>query len=339
MEELFKNFLVSLSDYLDWVFVIIEYIQDFFRGLAENLSTYLGWLSAILILLWIILIPKSDGRFTTGYRDNAIPPGCFLPLTGIFFGVCSYYLSDVDTLIIYKYMTWVFYAFIICLVIFILFLFFKNRSSIPRNIPDIQTTPPPEVFRPKTSNSSRNRNISFNENKKQLDFEGINDAFSGEPINLKNKIYGCNCGVFYHQSSYEIIKAENNSKCVSCTYKKIRPYNITIKKSNARNHETNLVSIENYKNFENKVVNFEGYIHKVVLSSSVSMYAAMFEKKKPINGFKLVFFGDGVNKVGGPSYIKSIKGKNITVRGLVLNDPIFGWKIMISEKSMILKLQ
>ena len=62
----------------------------------------------------------------------------------------------------------------------------------------------------------------------------------------------------------------------------------------------------------------------------------MFEDKSWIRGFKLVFFRDAVRKVGGKPYISGLQGKTVSVRGLVINHPRFGYEIVVSEKSMIL---
>ena len=53
-----------------------------------------GGLSILAIILWIILIPKSDKRFSSGYKNNSEAPGCFLPIFGIVTFLIAYYTSD-----------------------------------------------------------------------------------------------------------------------------------------------------------------------------------------------------------------------------------------------------
>ena len=53
-----------------------------------------GALSILSILLWILLMPKSDKRFSSGYKDNALAPGCSLPIFGIITFAIAYYISD-----------------------------------------------------------------------------------------------------------------------------------------------------------------------------------------------------------------------------------------------------
>ncbi|MCY1308839.1 hypothetical protein D9M70_588770 [compost metagenome] len=65
----------------------------------------------------------------------------------------------------------------------------------------------------------------------------------------------------------------------------------------------------------------------------------MFEDKSWAKGFKLVFFRDGARKVGGSQYIKSLAGKSVKVRGLVIKHPKFGYEIIVSEKSMMLSVK
>ena len=39
-------------------------------------------------------MPKSDKRFSSGYKDNAVAPGCSLPIFGIITFAIAYYISD-----------------------------------------------------------------------------------------------------------------------------------------------------------------------------------------------------------------------------------------------------
>ena len=174
-----------------------------------------------------------------------------------------------------------------------------------------------------------------------INFEGINDAFSGVPIDPKKTIYGCTCGVFYHASSYEVIKSENNYNCVACSMPNISLFgkDKTKRKDTFRNHDANLVTLSNYKQHFNRVVTFEGKVHNILQSRSGTSYAVMFENKSWTKGFKLVFFRDAVEQYGGPRYIYSLKGKTIKVRGLLIRHQTFGDEIMINERAMVLSVR
>ncbi|MBW7936918.1 MAG: hypothetical protein H3C71_07240, partial [Flavobacteriales bacterium] len=90
---------------------------------------------------------------------------------------------------------------------------------------------------------------------------------------------------------------------------------------------------------EGSVVTFEGRVHQVNESRRGNDFAVMFEDKSWVKGFKLVFFRDGARKVGGSSYINSLAGRKVKIRGLVVKHPKFGYEIIISEKSMILSVE
>jgi hypothetical protein len=64
----------------------------------------------------------------------------------------------------------------------------------------------------------------------------------------------------------------------------------------------------------------------------------MFESASWTKGFKLVFFRGAISASGGGPYIKSLASKTVRVRGLLINHPIFGPEIVITEKRMILEV-
>ena len=68
--------------------------MDFLYTIILWISNIAGTLSVLSLLLWIVLMPKSDKRFGSGYKDNAIPPGCAMPIFGIVMGLIAYYISD-----------------------------------------------------------------------------------------------------------------------------------------------------------------------------------------------------------------------------------------------------
>ncbi len=176
-----------------------------------------------------------------------------------------------------------------------------------------------------------------------LNFDGINDAYTGIPINPSKQLYNCGCGVFYHAESYEVIVQENFSQCVACSKTNISAFHskedVSINISTPRNHKASVITLVNYRNYLNKVVTFEGEVKKILQSRSGTSYAVMFENKGWTKGFKLVFFRDAVSQYGGSRYIYSLERKKLKVRGLLIKHKTFGYEIIINEKSMIMSVE
>ena len=131
----------------------------------------------------------------------------------------------------------------------------------------------------------------------------------------------------------------SNSQCVSCQSTNIIAVIGASKSTGGRDYTPNVVTLQSYKQHEGSVVTFEGRVHKVNESRRGNDFAVMFEDKSWVKGFKLVFFRDGVRKVGGSSYINGLAGRKVKVRGLVIKHPKFGYEIIVSEKSMILSVE
>ena len=56
------------------------------------------------------------------------------------------------------------------------------------------------------------------------DIDGLHDAFTGVPLDKALGLYQCGkCKVYYHKESFELLKEENRSQCVSCQSKNIAP--------------------------------------------------------------------------------------------------------------------
>ena len=109
--------------------------------------------------------------------------------------------------------------------------------------------------------------------------------------------------------------------------------------SGGRDFAPDVVTLSNYRDYVGSVVTFEGYVYGVNESRRGNDFAVMFENKSWVRGFKLVFFRGAVQKVGGSRYIKSLQGKTVRVRGLLIQHERFGYEIIISEKSMILSVK
>lgn len=242
-------------------------------------------------------------------------------------------------------------------VIFVIsFIYEKLKGSSSSNTNSSQSTyqsnsksntvKNPNAYRPKKTPTKKinfgesnniQTNTSNNNEIKQEDLKDLNDAFTGAPLDLKLGLFRCNnCQVYYHTSSYEILVSENNKQCMSCGSLDITSVNGI--KTGARNARVDVITLDNYKNHLGRVITFEGHVYTVNESRRGNDFAVMFENKSWTRGFKLVFFRGSISKCGGKTYINSLKGKNIKVRGLLKHHPKFGYEIVISEKSQILKV-
>ncbi|WP_375687996.1 hypothetical protein [Pseudooceanicola sp. LIPI14-2-Ac024] len=168
--------------------------------------------------------------------------------------------------------------------------------------------------------------------------EGLNDAFTGAPLDRKLGLNQCqSCKVYYHDESLAVLQSENSSLCVSCGSAQIVP--LASGKEGAakgRNYDPDVITLSDFRSHYNRVVTLEAKVVAVKVSQRGSDYALMFERKSWTKGLKLVFFRGAVNKVGGASYIKGLEGRTVKVRGLLINHQTFGPEIIISERSMIL---
>lgn len=219
--------------------------------------------------------------------------------------------------------------------------------SSSRSSANIRQRAERESFRPNRTKSS-NTNIVFNDNSSKnskgtltqsLDISGLNDAFTGAPLQKSLGLYQCqSCQVYYHSESFNILKEANSSQCVACSSTNIINILGSASHAKGRNHNPNVVTLSNYKQYVGSVVTFEGYVCKVNESRRGNDFAVMFEDFSWSKGFKLVFFRDAARRVGGASYIKNLSGRKIKVRGLIVNHPTFGYQIIISQKSMILSV-
>lgn len=227
----------------------------------------------------------------------------------------------------------------------------SNRPIVPvRPVAPTVTTAKntnPEVFRP-SSRTTTKPAIKFNESSSSstsgigsvsfsASLTGLHDAFTGAPLNSALGLHQCqSCKVYYHSESLQVLVEVNNSKCVSCQSIKIVSVVVGAGAASGKDYAPSVVTLSNYQDHVGSVVTFEGRVFKVRESSRGNDFAVMFEQKTWVSGFKLVFFRGAVRKVGGSSYINSLEGKIVQVRGLIIKHPKFGYEIIVSEKSMIL---
>jgi hypothetical protein len=225
----------------------------------------------------------------------------------------------------------------------------QSRGTTSTGTTSRTNTPPPTprnetVYRPQSGHNAGSP-ISFkSSNAFELppntipDIAGLHDAFTGALLNPSLGLYQCSsCKVFYHTESLEVIRQENNGRCVACASTNIQI--VTDKagqKQGGRDYDPNVVTLANYKEHVGRVVTFEARVQNVLTSRSGNDYAVMFENTGWVKGFKLVFFRKTISTVGGANYIQSLSGKTIRVRGLVKKHEKFGYQIIVSQKSMIL---
>ena len=231
--------------------------------------------------------------------------------------------------------------------------FWGNRTPLPsqRPSPSTRSSIPKsqDTFRPNTR-SRASSGIHFKEPTPggtssviavaQDDLAGLHDAFTGAPLDKKLGLYQCkSCKVFYHHESVQVLKEANNSQCVSCQSTNIVSLVLGAAPSGGRDYAPNVVTLSDYRKHVGTVVTFEGRVHAVKESRRGNDFAVMFENNSWVNGFKLVFFRGAAEKVGGKSFINSLTGKTVRVRGLVIKHQRFGYEIVISEKSMLLNVR
>jgi hypothetical protein len=228
----------------------------------------------------------------------------------------------------------------------------RSQTYTPSSRASSQTTTrrpaakDPRVYRPRQSSSTRPK-IQFNDTgatpttikpPSAQDLKDLHDAFTGEPLDLVLGLYQCSsCKVYYHTESYEVLREENRGQCVACSSTNIVALTgESAKGTSGRDHNPNVITLDNFRSHVGRVIVFEGHVHNVLKSRRGKDYAIMFENKSWTKGFKLVFFRGAVQKVGGSTYINGLKGKTVRVRGLLINHDTFGYEIIVSEKSMIL---
>ena len=240
--------------------------------------------------------------------------------------------------------------FIIVLVAFIIWLIYKANSkpstrtttNQPNRTTRSATTPKtPYSYRPTTTR--KESVVKFLKSASSLDdlknISDLHDAFTGEKLDVLKELYRFStCKVYYHRASYDVILSENHGKCVAC--KKPTLISITSKDASStsgRDHHISTVTLVNYKSFEGQVITFEGYVPRINYSKTGSI-AVMFQDESWVHGLKLVVFGGKVDDVGGYSYLTNMKNKKVCVRGLIVNHHKYGWQIIVTSRSMILKI-
>jgi hypothetical protein len=165
----------------------------------------------------------------------------------------------------------------------------------------------------------------------------VRDGVTGQTIDPSRGVVRCaTCHVCYQAESFELIEQQNFRRCAACGGGSFAPIpGVSSRGVRASNQETATVTLANYRWMVDQVVVFEGECVAVYPSASGSSYAVMFENARWTDGFKLVIPQHTVRFVG-EQYIRNLAGKRIRVRGLIVNDPVYGYEIMLNGDARIL---
>lgn len=176
--------------------------------------------------------------------------------------------------------------------------------------------------------------------------EQVTDFVTGAALRTSASTYQCgDCLAHYSPESFDLLRSENGGRCASCRSVNLRALGAqrpqetqrTVPPS-ARAAGPGAATLTNFRSFEGQVVTFTGRVLKVLESRRGGDLAVMFEDKSWKHGFKLVFFKGALSAVGGPAYVRDLRGATITVRGLIVNHSQFGYEIIVNDRRMVLKV-
>ena len=68
--------------------------MDLLNTIAFWISNIAAVLCVLTTIIWILSIPGSDKRTKSGYKNNAVPPGCGMPIFAIITGLIGYFISE-----------------------------------------------------------------------------------------------------------------------------------------------------------------------------------------------------------------------------------------------------
>lgn len=168
----------------------------------------------------------------------------------------------------------------------------------------------------------------------------INDAFTGRRLDTSQILYECGaCHVFYQEESIAVLREANGSRCMACGSTQIAVYGVGRKANKARNYTPDAVTLDNYREHIGHVITFTGIVYEVKQSRRGSDYAVMFERASWTKGLKMVAFKGGVRKLGGASVLKGYAHRRLTVRGLLIVNPVYGPQIIVDDPTMIIRVE
>lgn len=216
----------------------------------------------------------------------------------------------------------------------------QRQNWTPSSSPPEAPSPKPRIdtYRPRPSNKKPKIQFDPLTTGRAPDLKDLHDAFTGAPLNPALGLHQCTmCQVYYHAASIEVLREENAGRCVACGSTALVARTAQdARTSGGRDYDPNVVTLANFRSHFDRVVTFEGLVQEVKTSRRGKDYAVMFEQTTWAKGLKLVFFRRSIPDAGGVKFIKSLRGKHVRVRGLLINHHIFGPEIIITERSMIL---
>lgn len=217
----------------------------------------------------------------------------------------------------------------------------STRSYVAPRSPSRSRVRGGKYYRPSSSRSSSKIKFGSAAGGKSAiayhEIKDLVDALSGAPLDPAQGLHRCpHCRVFYNSHSVEVIKAENQGRCVSCLKTGIVSVSPT---KTGRNVDPSVITLANYRDYVGRVITFQGLVHAVRVSQRGKDYAVMFENRPWVRGFKMVVFGGDVNRVGGRGFILGLENKTVRVRGVLVDHETFGYEIIVSEPEMILSVQ
>jgi hypothetical protein len=219
----------------------------------------------------------------------------------------------------------------------------QHETWTPSSSPARAPSPKPrtDTYRPRPANKKPKIQFDPPTPGPASDLKDLHDAFTGAPLNPALGLHQCTtCQVYYHTESIEVLREENAGRCVACGSTSLVARGAQeARTSRGRDYDPNVVTLANFRSHFDRVVTFEGLVREVKTSKRGKDYAVMFEQTTWAKGLKLVFFRRSIPDAGGVTFIKSLRGKHVRVRGLLINHRIFGPEIIITERSMILDVR
>jgi hypothetical protein len=165
----------------------------------------------------------------------------------------------------------------------------------------------------------------------------VRDAVTGRVLDPTRELYQCTvCRTCYHVDSVDFLNRENGGACVSCGRSAVTEVRSGGEPPAGRSYDPAVTTLATVRNRVGQVVIFEGRCVEVRASRSGSTYAALFEHGTWFGSFKAVFLRDAVAPVGGPRFIHSLAGRTVRIRGLVHQHELYGYEILVNDRSMIL---
>jgi hypothetical protein len=224
--------------------------------------------------------------------------------------------------------------------------FFNPPSPPPSASPSFEaaspsTKPDPSKYRPRPPSNKPKIQFGPTSANSGPDLKDLHDAFTGAPLNPELGLYQCtNCQVYYHAESFTVLQEESARRCVACGNSAVVARGFQEARTTlGRDYDPDHVTLANFRSHFDRVVTFEGLVREIKVSRAGKDYAVMFEQATWTRGLKLVFFGRDIRKAGGVAFIKSLRGRHVSVRGLLINHRLFGPEIIITDRAMILEVR